>query len=174
MFWVVLLRIVHVFAAALWFGGAISSTFFVGPAVKATSPDSGKFMQYFLRKRHFHTAMSWFANLTILAGALLLWRDSDGFRSTWLITPTGIGFCIGAFFGILVYLWGSFIVGPTGVKMGKIGEALQNSGGRPDPQLIRDMQATERKFSHATLVDTALIVLALLFMATARYFGMLL
>ncbi len=173
MFWVVLLRIVHVFAAALWFGGAVSSTFFIGPAVKATSPDSGKFMQYFLRKRHFHTAMTWFANLTILAGVLLLWRDSDGFRSTWLATPTGIGFSIGAFFGLLVYFWGNFVVGPTGAQMGKIGEALQSSGGQPDPQLIREMQITERKFSNATRVDTALIVLALLFMATARYFGML-
>jgi uncharacterized membrane protein len=173
MFWVILLRIVHVFAAALWFGGAIFSTFFIGPAVKATSPDSGKFMQYFLRKRHFHAAMTWFANLTILAGTLLFWRDSFGFSSSWLAAPTGIGFSIGACFGILVYLWGFFVVSPTSNQMGKIGEALQSSGGQPTSQLIRDMQAIERKFTIAIRVDTALIMLALLFMATARYFGML-
>lgn len=173
MFWVILLRIVHVFSAALWVGGAVFSAFFIGPAVKATAPESGKFMQYFLRKRHFHTAMNLFANLTIIAGALLFWRDSDGFRSSWLVTPTGIGFSIGALFGILVYIWGILVVGPTAVKMGKIGEALQGSAGKPDPQLIVSMQSLERKFNSATRADTALIVLALLFMATARYFGML-
>ncbi len=173
MFWVILLRIVHVFSAVLWVGGAVFSVFFIEPAARATAPESGKFMQYFMLKRHFNTAMTWFANLTILAGALLFWRDSGGFRSAWLATPTGIGFTIGAVFGILVYLWGGFVVAPTAGKMAKMGAELQASSGRPNPHQILNLQTIERKFTREARVDTALILLALLFMATARYFGML-
>ncbi len=174
MVWVILLRIVHIFAAMLWVGGAVYSVLFIGPAARATAPESGKFMQYFMMKRHFNTAMTWFANLTILAGALLLWRDSAGFRAFFFTTPSGIGFSIGAFFGILVYLWGGFVVAPTASKMARLGAAVQASGERPDPQQILALQNMDKKFTRETRIDTALIVLALLFMATARYFGALL
>ncbi len=173
MFWVILLRIVHIFGAVLWAGGAVLSVFFIEPAVKATAPESGKFMHYFMVKRRFNNAMTWFANMTILAGVLLFWRDSNGFRSMWLATPTGIGFSIGAVFGILVYLWGGFVVSPTAKKVAQMGAELQASSGRPNPQQILNLQTFERKFTQAARIDTVLILLALLFMATARYFGML-
>ncbi len=47
----IVLRIVHIGAAMLWFGGAIVSAFFLDPTAKALGPAGAPFMDHLMNRR---------------------------------------------------------------------------------------------------------------------------
>ena len=85
------LRLVHVFAGALWIGGALMMNFFVGSSIRATTQAEEQFADYLKAGTRLSTPLTVSAILTILAGGILYWRDSQGFTSLWMSTGPGIG-----------------------------------------------------------------------------------
>jgi hypothetical protein len=53
--------------------------------------------------------------------------------------------------------------------MGALGQQIGAAGGIPTPEQISTLQALEKKLSRAELVDFVMLVIAMLTMATARY-----
>lgn len=165
----ILLRMVHIFAGALWIGAAISYLFFFKPSVQAIGPAAPQFMQNLAERRKYPLFMITTSLLTILAGGALFLIASGGLNLAWVLTGTGLGFTIGSLAGLAAFFVGNFGIGPTSARMGALGQQIGASGGNPTPEQISTLRALEKKLSRAELVDFVMLVIAMLTMATARY-----
>ena len=169
MFYLIVLRFVHVIASVCWAGGGFVTFLFVGPTAKDLEPAGLQFIAHMAGKRRFNTFMIINSTLTVLSGALLLWASTGGDLLTYMQTGPGLGFALGSLAGVVVYFVGMFGVGmPTG-KLSQLGEEIQKSGNPPTPAQIAAMQKLEKTISVNHKVDFALVAVSLILMATARY-----
>lgn len=164
--YLLVLRLVHIIAGIIWGGGALIMEFFVGRTVNDTGEIGQKFVQHLMGKLRFHNFMTTMAILTVLGGALLYWHDSNGFTSAWMKSTTGIGFGIGAAFGLIAFIFGA-IFGATTAQLGQVGAQVQ---GKPTDAQLAQIQALQKRIKTVSPIHIYGMILALIFMATARYF----
>jgi len=160
------LRLVHIVAGIIWGGGAIVMEFFIGRTIRGTGETGQKFAQYLMNTAQMHKFMSAMAGSTILAGALLYWHDSNGFTSAWWKSGTGTGFGIGAVFGLVAFIFG-VIFGVTNAKLAQVGAQIQV---KPTDEQLVQIQALQKRIKTVSPIHVACMILAMIFMATARYF----
>lgn len=169
MFYLIVLRFVHVVASVCWAGGGFTTFLFVGPTAKDLEPAGTQFMAHMSGKRRFNTFMIINSTLTVLSGALLLWASTGGDLVSYMQTGPGLGFALGSLAGVVVYFVGMFGIGmPTG-KLSQIGEQIQKSGNPPTPEQVAEMQKLEKTISVNHKIDFALVLVSLILMGTARY-----
>jgi uncharacterized membrane protein len=169
MFIFLVLRFIHIVASVCWAGGGFIFFLFVEPTAKAMAPTGMQFVQYMVVKRRFSIFMVISSTLTVLTGALLLWKDAGGQWLAFMQTGPGLGFTLGSVVGILVYFIGMFGVNPRAKKMAKIGGEIQAAGGRPTPEQGAELQKLDKEMSTLGLLDFVLVALSLALMASARY-----
>lgn len=128
LLYVIILRLVHIVTATLWTGAAVMIAGFITPAVSATGPEGGKFMQRLIQHGRlplFMNAMAWSATVS---GILLYWQVSGGMQAGWITSPRGLGFTIGAVAGILAFIVGETINARAASRLGAIGREIQTAG----------------------------------------------
>ena len=165
---IIVLRLIHILAGVFWLGGALMSAFFLSPAIAATGEAGQKFMGYMVTKGHISARLTTASILTVLAGALLYWIDSGGLTSAWTTSATGWGFGIGGIFALIGLGFG-MVVGRNIAKMGKIAATAQ---GKPTQAQVLELQDAQKQMSMASQISTAALIVALVCMATARYWGL--
>jgi len=164
---IIILRLIHILSGMFWVGGGMMTAFFISPAVAATGDAGQKMMGYMVTKGRMSARLTVAAILTVLAGAVLYWIDSGGFTSAWTRSATGWGFGIGGLFA-LVGLGEGMLVGRNVHTLGEIAAAAQ---GKPSPAQIAEMQAAQKRMAMASRISTIALIIALVCMATARYWG---
>jgi uncharacterized membrane protein len=162
---VIVLRILHIAGAIIWGGGALVMEFFIGRTILATGDVGQKFAQHLMNKVRMHNFMTVAAISTILAGVVLYWIDSNGFSSAWVQSGPGIGFGIGAVFGFIAMISGA-IFGSGNAKLAQIGAQIQ---GKPTSEQMIQIQSIQNRIRTVSPIHTISMILAMLFMATARY-----
>lgn len=162
---VVVLRLIHIFAGVFWVGGSLILTFFVGPTVAATAESGQKFMAHLVTKAKITAWITAAAILTVLAGGWLYWIDAQGFTSAWWKSSSGIGFGIGGLLALVGLAFG-IIVGVNTTKLGTLASQIQ---GRPSSEQMSQIQSARKQLAYAGPINTIALALALIFMATARY-----
>jgi len=167
--YLLILRSIHIIASVCWAGGAFIFFLFIEPTAKALAPTGMQFVQYMVTKRRFSIFMVISSTLTILTGALLLWRYVNTDWLGYISTGPGLGFTLGSIAGAVVYLIGMLGVNPRAVKLAKIGNEVQASGGPPTPVQSAQMQKLDRELSTLDLADVILVAVSLALMASARY-----
>ena len=100
------LRLVHILAGVFWVGGALIMGFFIGPSIGATAQAGKQFAGHLMLRTRLVTAMTNAAILTVLAGGILYWRDSQGLTSMWMHAGSGIGYAIGGVAGLIGSIFG--------------------------------------------------------------------
>jgi uncharacterized membrane protein len=164
--YLLILRLAHIVAGIIWAGGALIMSLFIGRTILATGESGQKFAQHLtnsLRINRFMTAM---AVSTVLAGVLLYWHDSNGFTSAWMTSSTGIGFGIGAIFGLIAFVFGA-IFGANNAKLAQVAAQVQ---GKPTEEQLAQIQALQKRIRIASPIHIYSMLLSMIFMATARYF----
>ena len=161
-----LFRIIHIVAGVVWVGGILIMTFFIGPTIGATGEAGQKFVGHLMNNLKFSNRMAAAAGLTILSGAILYWNDSQGFTSAWMSSGAGRGFGIGAAFALIGFIFG-LLVGRTTKAMAQLGAQFQ---GKPSSPQLAQMQAIQKQQSTYSTITAAALILAMIFMAIARYF----
>ena len=121
IFYLIVLRLFHILASVGWAGGAFIFFLFVEPTAKALIPTGTQFIQHMVNKQRYSVFMGITSTLTVLSGALLLWRVTNGQVSAYLQTGPGLGFMLGSVAGIVVFFIGMFGVKPRGERIAKIG-----------------------------------------------------
>lgn len=159
------LRIVHILAGIFWVGGALTMAFFIAPAVGATAEAGQKFVGHLMGNLKFSSRISAAAGLSILAGFILYWIDSDGFTSPWMNSGAGRGFGIGAAFALVGLVFG-ILVGRTMKSMAQLGAQIQ---GKPSPEQMQQMGALRKQQVTYSSVNVVALILSVIFMAIARY-----
>ncbi len=169
IFWVNLVRVVHIFAGVLWVGAAFLFLFFIGPGVKATAPEGQKFLQHFLIRQKYPMFMTLVSMLTVIAGAILVWRDAGGDLIAWIQTGPGLGFAIGSVAAIVVVPMGILLMSPRGKRIGQLGAQIEAAGGPPNPDLLAELQKLDKELHTLEWIDFILLAISMVTMATARY-----
>jgi uncharacterized membrane protein len=161
------LRLVHIIGGVLWVGGALAMNFFVGPTLRATGDAGKQFAGHLMAKTRFTAAMTVGAYGTVLAGLWLYGIDSAWFSSPWLHSGAGTGFGIGAGFALLGLITG-IMNGNNNQKLARLGAQIQ---GKPTPEQMAALGVVQKQQGWVVPVNTYSLLLAVLFMATARYFS---
>jgi len=169
VFYLIILRLLHVVASVCWAGGAFFIFLFVEPTAKALAPSGMQFFQHMVVKRRASAFMVISSTLTVLSGGLLLWQDASGQWLTWMKTGPGLGFALGSLAGITVYFVGMFGVSPRAKRIAKLGAEIQAAGGPPTSEQGAEMQKLDKELSRFGYIDFVLVALSLVLMGTARY-----
>jgi uncharacterized membrane protein len=168
--YVMVLRLAHIFAGLFWVGAAYTYFGFVQPTLKALGPDVTKnFMEYAIKRRRFPTAVVSASLVTVIAGALLYWRASDGLDLTWITAPIGLGFTLGALSAIAAVILGITVITPTIGRMEALGGEIERAGGPPTEEQAAQFGALDQRLGKAGLADFLLLTGAVFFMAISRY-----
>ncbi len=165
--YMIVLRLFHIISGVLWIGGGILYLGFVEPAVRATMPASQKFVKALMPR--YTQYMAAVGGLTVLAGALLYWRDSSGLSLAWITTPTGIGFTLGALLALVGFVMGFVLVKPPADQMGKLSGEIESGGKPPTREQVAEMGRLNTSLVQLGRITFGLLTLALVCMATARY-----
>jgi uncharacterized membrane protein len=163
----ILLRLIHIIGGVFWVGAALLLQFFVAPAV-AANPEAGqKLMGQMMGKARLSARMAAAGGATVLAGAIMYWLDSDGFTSAWTRSGPGIGFGLGAVFGIIGLILG-VMVGRSNAAMMQLGGQIK---GKPSAEQVAQMGALQKQSQSLGWANSISLILAVVLMATARYFS---
>jgi uncharacterized membrane protein len=162
---VIALRIIHIVAGIFWVGGTLMMAFFIGPSIGATGEAGQKFVGHLMNNLKFSNRIAAAAGLTILAGFILYWIDSDGFTSAWMSSGAGRGFGIGAVFAIVGLVFGT-LIGRTARAIAQLGAQVQ---GKPSPEQMTQLETLRKRQATYTNITAVLLILSVIFMAIARY-----
>jgi uncharacterized membrane protein len=169
----VVLRLIHILSGAFWLGAAVTMFLFLQPTARATAPEGERFMLHLLRERRFSEVVLGAGLLTVAAGALLFWRDSNGLQVEWMSRPPGLGFTVGAIAALLALLSFVFIGYPTGRRLIAIGSRLEAERRPPDDEEQRVLAESQRQLNRVGMAVLVLLIIAAAAMSTARYWILL-
>ena len=159
-----LLRAIHVVGGVLWVGGVVLVTLFILPATQALGPTAQPVMQFIMARRKLPVYMMSLGIITTLGGLLLFYRNVSLTAGAWARSPMGIGISIGAAASILALVVGMTVSAPAAKKMG--GPPVEGVAPLTDEQRA----ALLRRIAFGSRATFFLLLIAALFMATARYF----
>ena len=126
-------------------------------------------MSYITVKLRYPTVVAIAAGTNVLAGVLLYWKDSAGLQPVWITTPTGLGFTFGALCALTGFVIGFAFVKRTAEKLGKMGKEMHAAGGPPSKEQLAAFHQVQKQLERQEVIVGAILGLALLGMATARY-----
>jgi uncharacterized membrane protein len=169
LIYLIVLRILHIFGGVFWVGGAIVHVAFIEPTARATAPEGHKFVQYLVGRGRFSLFMNVVSALTVLSGALLYWHASGGLQISWMKFGPGLGYTIGTVVAILVYFLGLLMIRPRADHLGGLGRQIGAAGGVPTSAQLAELHKVNHELTLIGRVDFVLLAVALLAMATARY-----
>jgi uncharacterized membrane protein len=138
-------RLIHILAGVFWVGATLTTGFYL----RANTDTAAR--------TRLATTMTIAGILNVLAGYAMYWLDSDGFRSAWMHSGPGIGFAIGGAFGLIGLILR--VLANRNMKM------LSNRRNEPSQSL----DALERRLARLDVFNVWALIIAVLFMATARY-----
>ncbi|HET9915383.1 MAG TPA: hypothetical protein VFQ13_26060 [Anaerolineales bacterium] len=159
-----LLRIIHIGAGVFWVGGSLVMTFFVGPSIAAMGESGQKFIGHLMNNLKFSNRMSAASGSSILAGLILFWLDGRA-GSAWFRSDFATGLSIGAGFALIGFVAG-MLFGRATKAMAQLGAQIQ---GKPTSDQLTRMQTIQKQQGTYSTVTTATLILAVIFMAIARY-----
>ena len=159
------LRLVHIIGGIIWVGGALLMNFFVAPSLRATGDAGKQFAGHLMTKTQFSAIMTICAYATVIAGFLLYGIDSQWFTSAWQSSGAGVGFGVGALFALAGMVTG-IMNGNNNRKMAQLGAQIQ---GKPTAEQAAALGAVQNQQGWVVPVNTYSLILAVFFMAIARY-----
>lgn len=162
---VIALRLVHILGGVFWVGSSVILGFYIAPTVAATADSGQKFMAHLVTRARIHVRITEAALMTVLAGGLLYWIDSQGLTSPWQHSGPGVGFGLGGLFALVGLAFG-ILVGKNTSLLGNMAAQIQ---GKPSPEQMSRIQAAQTQMAYAAPISTTALILALVCMSTARY-----
>jgi uncharacterized membrane protein len=167
--YMVILRLLHIFAGVFWVGATLFLWRFVTPVVQKLGPDGAKFMRTLLKETPFALVIPAAAIITTLSGLLLFDKVSNHFDADWMSLASSMVLSIGAVAGMGAAGHGLFVVRPLVKQIVALGDQMAAAGDAPTPAQLSAMQALQAKMSRNLPIVVALLLAALAGMAAARY-----
>jgi uncharacterized membrane protein len=162
-------RVVHVGSAMIWFGGAIIGGFYLQPTATALGKAGQPFMEHLMKRRRLGVLFPVVAASTILSGAALYWRDSNGLDVGWITSPSGLAFTVGGLAAIAAFVGGLLLIGPSVSEQTAVQTELAAGDGVPTEAQRQRLERAASRMQLANRIDLPLILLAGLTMAVGRY-----
>lgn len=164
----IVLRIIHIFSGVFWVGVSIFNVAFLQPTVQLTGSEGQKVMQHLTLRTRFTITVYSAATLNLLSG-LTMYAILFEFRLSALSSGFGLVLTIGGIAGIIAWIIAIFFVRNILGQMQAIGKDIQEQGGPPTPEQGAALQAASSRMVKLGQWGVALMAVALLAMASARY-----
>lgn len=164
----VVLRVLHILVAALWVGAAGLLAMVVMPAVGDAGAIGGSFLAS-LHRRKLHVFMAASALLTVLSGIWLYWVLTTGFDPAIVWSRGGLVFGIGGLCGLLALIIGGAVIGPGFARLAELAEQTSAMPVDQHAAHAQGLEALRRRTMLASKGALALIVIALVLMASGHY-----
>ncbi|HEY9015009.1 MAG TPA: hypothetical protein VIM84_08095 [Gemmatimonadales bacterium] len=164
----IVLRLVHILAGIFWVGSIFLLVGFLAPAVRASGPEAGRFMQHLMLRRRLSASLGIAMGLTVLSGIAMYARLASATHGAWAGSRPGIVFGFGGLAAILGGIVGGMISGPTARKMVALGQEAAQRGGLSADQQV-EMARLQSRSAFASVLTAALLLVAATAMAVARY-----
>ncbi|HUF12664.1 MAG TPA: hypothetical protein VMN78_06175 [Longimicrobiales bacterium] len=165
------LRLVHVVGGMFWVGAGLFNFVWLGPALAQAGPAAGAIMLS-LRRRRLFVVLPTVALLTILSGLRLMQLTSNDFSAAYFRTGPGATFSAAGAAAILAFLLGLTLAMPAQKRMAALGASLASAADEAARAAPRaEMARLQRRMGVLGPVVTALLVIAAVGMAVARYVG---
>jgi uncharacterized membrane protein len=168
--YVIILRLIHIAAGIFWVGAAFVFFLFIQPSARELGPDGQRFMGHLGTRKKLPGIMLISAIVTVLAGVLLYIRVSDGFSADWITSGPGIGFTVGGVAAIITVTLGLILTKPAADRMAALGQEIAAAGGPPSSEQASEMQRLQARLVLLGRVSMVLLAIAVVTMATARYY----
>jgi hypothetical protein len=166
----IVLRVLHIGAGVLWVGTAAAFFLFVQPTLAALGQNAGQaFMTHVTRERRLTQVMIVATVTTVGAGAILYYIRWQQFGALWFQSGFGIGMTIGAVAALIAFAMGPTMIGRTIDRISGLGAEIGAAGGPPSAAQAQEMERLGRRMKTLLTVDFALLAVAVVFMAIARY-----
>lgn len=161
----VLLRLLHILAAFVWVGIAFTQVFLISPAMASSGESGLRFAKAMNARPIARMAISVAAGVTVLAGILLYLVGN----ATSHFSQTGnIVLGIGAVAGIAAAIHGGAVTGRAAAALGALVNQYVGDQGI-SPEGLPRIRETAVKLGTHTRISFVLMVVALVFMGSARY-----
>jgi len=164
----VVLRVLHILVAALWVGAAGLLAMVVMPAVGEAGATGGPFLAS-LHRRKLHVFMAASALLTVLSGIWLYWVLTTGFDPAIVWSRGGVAFGIGGLCGLVALIVGGGIIDPGFARLAELAERTDAMPEARRAAHLQRLEAIHRRTLLASKCALALIVIALVLMASGHY-----
>jgi uncharacterized membrane protein len=167
----IVFRLLHILAGVLWVGSAFLFVGFIGPAAAEVGPSAGPLLTAAVKKRKVAKVITGLGFATVLAGWALWLRDASlaGSWGDWLSSRFGLVLTIGGVLATVAAFVGTIGVGRNVERLVDLGGEVARSGGPPSAEQQSRLDHLGRELERHGKMDLALLVLAVVAMATARY-----
>ena len=165
------LRIFHIVGGTLWVGSAFLLVRYVGPTANTLGPIGAPFMIEMFKARRAARFVTTVALITVIAGWWMWFVDMGryGGLGEWIGSSFGLALTVGGVLATIAAYFGITGVGNNVEKMVHIADEVRASGGPPTEEQASRMQHLSREIASHGMIDIALVLLAVVAMATARY-----
>lgn len=167
--YLIVLRLIHVFGGVFWVGSALLFFFFLEPIAKYTAPEGHRFINQLMKQGKLMLWIAISAAITTISGILLYFKDSNGFQPRWMMSTAGVQFSIGGAAGIIAFLIGLLIIGPTTNRLAMLGQEIEKTR-KPTVKQKEELIRLQKIMRKAGKADLILLVLALALMIIAPEF----
>lgn len=170
---VLLLRLIHIATGAFWVGAVFTFFFFVQPAAVAVGPEATKFTYQLIHHRRLPVVILAAAAITVFAGIWLLVISSNGLDPNRLFDASRLGYTVGGVAAILTFGIGGLYVFPRTRTVERVLGRLLSEGRPPTPDEQQLLARTAREARLASWIVVAGLTIAVVAMATARLWSLL-
>ena len=167
----IVFRILHIAAGVAWAGSVFLFVVLIQPSAAAIGPAAGPFMMELLGKRKLVSWLLSLAGSTIVAGLFLYWKDWHDYAGLGDFVSSRYGFALtlGAAAAIGAFLIGLFGTRPNVARLLALAARAATSEGGPPPEVAQEIPKVQARLKVLARTALALIAVAVLAMATARY-----
>ncbi len=167
----IVFRILHIAAGVAWAGSVFLFVVLIQPSAAAIGPAAGPFMMELLGKRKLVSWLLSLAGTTIVAGLFLYWRIWHGYGGLGDFVSSSYGFALtlGAVAAIAAFLIGLFGTRPNVARLLGLAARAAASEGGPPPEVAQEIPKVQARLKVLARIALVLIAVAVLAMATARY-----
>src|SRR6266536_4685780 len=164
-------RFFHIVAGVLWVGSAFLFVGFIGPSAAEVGPAAGPLLTAAVKKRKVVKVITALGGTNVLAGWVLWLRDMDlyGSLDNWVSSRFGLVITIGAVLATISLFVGSIGVGRNVEHLADVPNAAPASAAPPSTEQQARMGGLISALQRHGKLDLALLLLATIAMATARY-----
>jgi uncharacterized membrane protein len=162
-------RLIHIVSAVLWVGGALLIFLYLEPAATKLGPAAEAFMNELINSRKMPLYFAVASTLTVIAGVVLYVRGAGGL-ALWGGT-TGTVLTVGALAAIIAWIGGNAFIPRSFMELGRLGAEAAAAGGPPSADLQARIQAVQERLRLIGVIDTVLLVIAVITMESAKYLG---
>jgi hypothetical protein len=164
-------RLLHILAGVLWVGSSFLFVAIIGPSAAEVGPSAGPLLEAAVKKRKAAKVVTWFGIVAVIAGWVLWLRNASQATSLgdWVASSYGLVLTIGGVLATIAAIVGYSGVGRNVERMVDLSGEVAALPGPPTPEQQGELDRLGGALERHGKLDLVLLLLAVIAMATARY-----